>query len=140
MSRAGSPTTLRKRFEAYGWQVIADVDGHDSQAIDKALLDARADKGRPTLICCKTRIGLGSPNKVGTHDVHGAPLGAAEIAAARSHHRLATCPLRDPRRGLRAVGWPHARQRVRKQLERPLRQLSGRFSRTCRRVFASHAR
>ena len=80
-----------KRFEAYGWQVIADIDGHDSQAIDKALLDARADKGRPTLICCKTRIGLGSPNKVGTHDVHGAPLGAAEIAEARSH-----------------IGWQHA--------------------------------
>jgi len=80
-----------KRFEAYGWQVIADIDGHDSRAIDQALLDARADKGRPTLICCKTRIGLGSPNKVGTHDVHGAPLGAAEIAAARSH-----------------IGWPHA--------------------------------
>lgn len=80
-----------KRFEAYGWQVIADIDGHDSQAIDKALLDARADKGRPTLICCKTRIGLGSPNKVGTHDVHGAPLGAAEIAAARSQ-----------------IGWQHA--------------------------------
>jgi transketolase len=80
-----------KRFEAYGWQVIADINGHDSQAIDKALLDARADKGRPTLICCKTRIGLGSPNKVGTHDVHGAPLGAAEIAAARS-----------------LIGWQHA--------------------------------
>jgi transketolase len=80
-----------KRFAACGWQVIADVDGHDSQAIDQALLDARADKGRPTLICCKTRIGLGSPNKVGTHDVHGAPLGVAEIAAARSH-----------------IGWQHA--------------------------------
>jgi transketolase len=80
-----------KRFAAYGWQVIADIDGHDSQAIDQALLDARADKDRPTLICCKTRIGLGSPNKVGTHDVHGAPLGAAEVAAARGH-----------------IGWQHA--------------------------------
>ncbi len=74
-----------KRFEAYGWQVIADLDGHDSHAIDDALLAARTSQDRPTLICCKTHIGMGSPNKVGTHDVHGAALGAAEIAAARAH-------------------------------------------------------
>ncbi len=80
-----------KRFEAYGWQVIANVDGHNSDAIEAALLAARAETGKPTLICCKTTIGLGSPNKAGTHDVHGAPLGDAEIAATRAH-----------------IGWNHA--------------------------------
>ncbi len=74
-----------KRFEAYGWQVIANVNGHDPEAIHAAINKAKAETSRPTLICCKTRIGLGSPNKVGTHDVHGAPLGDAEIAAARPH-------------------------------------------------------
>ena len=76
-----------KRFEAYGWNVIAGVDGHDSQALDAAILAAKAQAvlatGRPTLICCKTVIGMGSPNKAGTHDVHGAALGAAEVAATR---------------------------------------------------------
>jgi len=74
-----------KRFEAYGWQVIPGVNGHDAQAIELALLAARADSARPTLICCKTRIGMGSPNKADSHDVHGAPLGDAEIAATRPH-------------------------------------------------------
>jgi len=74
-----------KRFEAYGWQVIPDVNGHDAQAIEVALLAARAETGKPTLICCKTRIGMGSPNKADSHDVHGAPLGEAEIAATRPH-------------------------------------------------------
>ncbi|MCX7170944.1 MAG: transketolase, partial [Proteobacteria bacterium] len=72
-----------KRFEAYGWQVIANVDGHDPLAINAALATAKASTDRPTLICCKTVIGRGAPNKQGSHDVHGAPLGAAEIAAAR---------------------------------------------------------
>jgi transketolase len=72
-----------KRFEAYGWHVIANVDGHDVQALDAAIAAAKqADK--PTLICCKTVIGKGAPNKEGGHDVHGAPLGAAEIAATRA--------------------------------------------------------
>ena len=74
-----------KRFEAYGWQVIANVNGHDPEAIHAAINKAKAETSRPTLICCKTRIGLGAPTKVGTHDVHGAPLGDAEIAAARPH-------------------------------------------------------
>ena len=72
-----------KRFEAYGWQVIADVDGHDPAAIKAALDAAKAEPNRPTLICAKTVIGFGAPNMAGTHDVHGAPLGDAEIAAAR---------------------------------------------------------
>jgi transketolase len=74
-----------KRFEAYGWQVIPAVDGHDSDAIEAALLAAQAVTDRPTLICCKTVIGMGSPNKQGSHDVHGAPLGNDEIAAARAY-------------------------------------------------------
>ncbi len=74
-----------RRFEAYGWQVVANVNGHDPEAIHAAIEKAKAETSRPTLICCKTRIGLGAPNKAGTHDVHGAPLGDAEIAAARPH-------------------------------------------------------
>ncbi|MGN6648504.1 transketolase [Trinickia sp.] len=71
-----------KRFEAYGWNVIRGVDGHDVQAIDAAIASAKqADK--PTLICCKTVIGKGAPTKAGGHDAHGAPLGAQEIAATR---------------------------------------------------------
>ena len=72
-----------KRFEAYGWQVIADVDGHDSDAIAAAIDQAMTDAERPTLICCKTVIGFGAPNKQGTAATHGAPLGDEEIAAAR---------------------------------------------------------
>ncbi|CAG0945846.1 transketolase [Gammaproteobacteria bacterium] len=74
-----------KRFAAYGWQVIANVNGHDPEAIHAAIEKARAEPSRPTLICCKTRIGMGAPTKAGSHDVHGAPLGDAEIAAARPH-------------------------------------------------------
>ena len=73
-----------KRFEAYGWNVIRDVDGHDVDAVDQAITKAKAQSDKPTLICCKTVIGQGSPNKAGTHDVHGAPLGKDEIAATRA--------------------------------------------------------
>ncbi|HEY5715834.1 MAG TPA: transketolase [Psychromonas sp.] len=72
-----------KRFEAYGWHVIAAVDGHDPEAINAAIEAAQAETDKPTLICCKTIIGFGSPNKSGSHDCHGAPLGAEEITAAR---------------------------------------------------------
>jgi transketolase len=82
------------RFEAYGWYVIRDVDGHNPDAVDAALRLARTQAlrpdGKPTLICCKTVIGQGSPNKAGTHDVHGAALGAAEVQATRE-----------------ALGWPY---------------------------------
>jgi transketolase len=78
------------RFAAYGWHVVRDVDGHDVDAVDRAIVEARG-AGRPTLIGCKTVIGRGSPTKAGTHEVHGAPLGAAEIAAMRA-----------------ALNWPHA--------------------------------
>ncbi|MGI2257922.1 transketolase [Shewanella sp. GXUN23E] len=71
------------RFESYGWHVIRAVDGHDSDAINAAIEAAKAETSKPTLICTKTVIGFGSPNKSGSHDCHGAPLGDAEIAAAR---------------------------------------------------------
>jgi transketolase len=74
-----------KRFESYGWHVIANVEGHDPQAIDDAIQAAKLVTDKPTLICCKTIIGAGSPNKAGTHDVHGAALGDAEIAATREN-------------------------------------------------------
>ncbi len=72
-----------KRFAAYGWHVIPAVDGHDAQAINAAIAAAKAETGKPTLICTKTVIGFGSPNKSGSHDCHGAPLGEEEIKAAR---------------------------------------------------------
>jgi len=72
-----------KRFEAYGWHVIKAVDGHDAEAISKAIRRARKETTKPSLICCKTIIGFGAPNKQGSEATHGAPLGADEIAAAR---------------------------------------------------------
>lgn len=72
-----------KRFEAYGWHVIPAVDGHDAAAINAAIEAAKAETDKPTLICTKTIIGFGSPNKSGSHDCHGAPLGHDEIKAAR---------------------------------------------------------
>ena len=72
-----------KRFEAYGWEVLRDVDGHNSEAIKAALVSAAIDPDKPTLICCKTIIGYGAPNKQGKEVCHGAALGKDEIAAAR---------------------------------------------------------
>ncbi|SUB83660.1 Transketolase 1 [Pragia fontium] len=71
------------RFEAYGWHVIRGIDGHDADAIRQAVEQAQKETGKPSLLMCKTVIGFGSPNKAGTHDSHGAPLGAAEVAATR---------------------------------------------------------
>ena len=79
------------RFEAYGWQVIRGVDGHDAEQIIAAVEAAQANEDQPTLICCKTIIGFGSPNKQGKEDCHGAPLGDDEIALARQE-----------------LNWPHA--------------------------------
>ena len=80
-----------KRFEAYGWHVIANVDGHDAEAVRQAIFKARSERERPTLICCKTVIGFGAPNKQGKETCHGSPLGAEEITLARQ-----------------ALGWNHA--------------------------------
>ena len=71
------------RFSAYGWQVLSDIDGHDSEAVISAIAAAKADTTRPSLICCKTVIGFGSPNKQGKESCHGAPLGADEITLTR---------------------------------------------------------
>ena len=79
------------RFAAYGWQVIADVDGHDAAAVDRAIVAAKAETSRPTLICCRTTIGFGAPNKAGTAASHGAPLGDDEVALVREK-----------------LGWEHA--------------------------------
>ena len=80
-----------KRFEAYGWHVIPDVDGHDPEALENAIQMAKAMTDKPTLICCKTTIGFGSPNKAGSHACHGAPLGEEEINLTKA-----------------ALGWDHA--------------------------------
>jgi transketolase len=90
-----------KRFEAYGWNVIAGVDGHDTRAVASAIERARAVSGRPTLICCKTVIGKGSPNKAGTDAVHGAALGDKEVAATRE-----------------AIGWKYAPFEIPKEIYR----------------------
>ena len=85
-----------KRFEAYGWQVVADVDGHDSASIAAAIDQAVAEGDKPTLICCKTVIGFGAPNKQGTASTHGAPLGDEEIAAARVELGWSAAPFEIP--------------------------------------------
>ncbi|MFW5792602.1 MAG: transketolase family protein, partial [Desulfohalobiaceae bacterium] len=74
-----------KRFEAYGWHVVRNVDGHDPEAVRRSLEEARAVTDRPSLICCKTVIGQGAPNVCGTEKCHGAPLGEEEISCARDH-------------------------------------------------------
>ncbi|MCG2740785.1 MAG: transketolase [Syntrophaceae bacterium] len=78
------------RFRSYGWHVIESVDGHDGEAVKKAIAEAQGVTDKPSLICCKTVIGWGSPNKQGKEDCHGAPLGDAEIALVRE-----------------TIGWPH---------------------------------
>jgi transketolase len=84
-----------KRFEAYGWNVIRNVDGHSVEAVDAAIAQAKTSD-RPTLICCKTTIGKGSPNKAGTHDVHGAALGDKEVAATREALGWTAAPFEVP--------------------------------------------
>ncbi len=84
------------RFEAYGWHVIRHVDGHDPEAIKKAINQAHKQTTQPTLICCKTVIGHGSPNKAGTHDVHGAALGAEEVALTRKNLGWSGAPFEIP--------------------------------------------
>ncbi|AMO67027.1 transketolase [Zhongshania aliphaticivorans] len=84
------------RFEAYGWHVIADVDGHNSAEIARAIDAARDESDKPTLICCKTVIGKGSPNKQGKEECHGAPLGDAEIALTRESLGWAHGPFEIP--------------------------------------------
>lgn len=84
------------RFEAYGWHVIPNVDGHDSEAVRKAIVAAQAEKNKPTIICCKTTIGWGSPNMAGSASTHGAALGDKEIAEVRNHLTWAHEPFSVP--------------------------------------------
>lgn len=84
------------RFEAYGWRVLRDVDGHDGDAVARALADATAQDERPTLICARTVIGRGAPNKEGSSDVHGAALGEDEVAAARQRLNWGSPPFEIP--------------------------------------------
>lgn len=84
------------RFEAYGWHVIRNVDGHDAAAVEAAIVQAKAETAKPTLICCRTVIGYGAPNKGGSHNCHGAPLGDAEIAAARDFLQWPHAPFEIP--------------------------------------------
>src|SRR5262245_4563528 len=79
-----------KRFEAYGWHVVPDIDGHDVEAVDAAIQATKLERSRPSLLCCKTVIAKGAPKKAGTHDAHGAPLGKDEVEATRA-----------------AIGWTH---------------------------------
>lgn len=88
-----------KRFEAYGWHVVASVDGHDPESIRNAIIEARSVKDKPSLICCKTQIGYGSPHLAGSAKSHGAPLGADEVAATR-----------------KALGWTHAPFEIPKEI------------------------
>ena len=88
---------IPRRFESYGWHTIANVDGHDEAAVESALIAARAETSRPSLICCKTLIGKGAPNKAGHHDSHGAALGKAEVAAAREYMGWKHAPFEIPR-------------------------------------------
>ena len=84
------------RFEAYGWQVIRNVDGHSADEIKAAIETAKAETGKPTMICCKTVIGFGSPNKAGSHDCHGAALGDEEIALVRKELGWESAPFEIP--------------------------------------------
>jgi transketolase len=84
------------RFEAYGWHVISGVDGHDPVQIQNAITEAKSITDKPTMICCKTVIGFGSPNKSGSHDCHGAPLGDDEIAATREFLKWDHAPFEIP--------------------------------------------
>src|SRR3990167_9455127 len=84
------------RFESYGWHVIPAIDGHDSAAVNKAILSAQAVTDRPSILCCKTTIGFGAPNKAGTAKVHGEALGEAEVAAARKNLNWSSPPFDIP--------------------------------------------
>jgi transketolase len=112
-----------KRFAAYGWQVIPAVDGHDVEALDRAIRRAKREKSRPTLICCKTVIAKGAPKKANTGAAHGAPLGAEEIAATRQ-----------------AIGWPYPPFEIPQEVRDgwDAREQGKRAERRWNRAFASY--
>ena len=104
-----------KRFASYGWQVIANVDGHDVAAVHRAIGKAKRDTDRPTLICCKTTIGKGAPTKANTGSAHGAPLGDKEIAAARESLGWTSPPFVVPEEI--AAAWNAKRKGARRESE-----------------------
>jgi transketolase len=112
-----------KRFAAYGWQVIPNVDGHDVEAVDRAIRKAKREKTRPTLICCKTVIAKGAPNKANTGAAHGAALGAEEVAATRA-----------------AIGWPHPAFEIPEAVRQgwDAKEAGKRAERRWNRLFASY--
>ncbi len=114
---------VRRRFEAYGWQVVANVDGHDLEAVDRALRKAKREKSRPTLICAKTVIAKGAPTKANTGAAHGAPLGDKEVAATRE-----------------ALGWSHPPFEIPDNVYRgwDAREAGKRAERRWNRLFAAY--
>jgi transketolase len=114
---------VRRRFEAYEWQVIANVDGHDLEAVDRALRRAKREKSRPTLICAKTVIAKGAPTKANTGAAHGAPLGDKEVAATRQ-----------------ALGWSHPPFEIPENVYRgwDAREAGKRAERRWNRLFAAY--
>ncbi len=114
---------VRRRFEAYGWQVVANVDGHDLEAVDRALRRAKREKSRPTLICAKTVIAKGAPTKASTGAAHGAPLGDKEVAATRQ-----------------ALGWSHPPFEIPENVYRgwDAREAGKRTERRWNRLFAAY--
>ena len=112
-----------KRFAGYGWHVIPDVDGHDVEAVDRAIRRAKREKSRPTLICCKTTIAKGAPHKADTGAAHGAPLGADEVAATRA-----------------AIGWPHPPFEIPREIYAAwdAREAGKRAERRWNRLFSSY--
>ena len=114
---------VRRRFESYGWQVIADVDGHDVEAVDRAIKKAKRERSRPTLICAKTTIAKGAPTKANTGAAHGAPLGDKEVAAARQ-----------------ALGWSHPAFEVPQSIYEgwDAREAGKRAEKRWNRVFSSY--
>jgi len=114
---------VRRRFESYGWQVIANVDGHDVEAMDRALRKAKRERARPTLICAKTVIGKGAPTKANTGSAHGAPLGEKEIAATRE-----------------VIGWQHPPFEIPEDVRQgwDARERGKRAERRWKRIFSAY--
>jgi transketolase len=112
-----------KRFAGYGWHVVPNVDGHDIEAVDRAIRKAKREKARPSLICCKTVIAKGAPTKANTGAAHGAPLGEKEVAAARE-----------------ALGWKHPAFEIPEHVYRgwDAREAGKRLERRWNRIFKSY--
>ncbi len=119
-----------KRFRAYGWQVVDGVDGHDVEAVDRAIDLAKSDGERPTLIVCKTAIGKGAPTRAGTAKAHGEPLGADEIAATRQALDWHARAVRDSGRHRARMGCARSRRGAAERLGSPFRSLLRRVFRT----------